>query len=159
MDENKQVDIETLKLHRAFKKDILDVVFNHCDTFYIHCMPHPDLVIGQRGLKDKETEEGIIFVFGPHSNRNLSWDERYIFCDLQFSTWEAVSIPYECIVRVFDKSGQVIMQWATLHGPENEMSDPVSPVDTNEKNKELDLVQEGDPDSRVIEVDFRKGKH
>jgi len=109
----------SMEQNRRFKKAILDVLFQYCETFYIHCMPHPDLAIGRRGLLDREKTEGIVLVFGPHSTRQLSWDDRLMYCELQFNRWEPVSIPYECVARMFDKDGQVIMQWSALAPEEN----------------------------------------
>ena len=103
---------EEMRNLRKFKKAILDVLFIHCETFYIHCMPHEQLVLGKRGLLKKEQTEGQILVFGPYSTRKLTWDDDYLECEMQFSRWEYVRIPFDCIVRMFDKSGQVIMQWA-----------------------------------------------
>lgn len=103
---------EEMKNLRKFKKAILDVLFNHCETFYIHCMPHERLVLGKRGLLKKEQTEGLILVFGPYSTRKLTWDDDFLECEMQFSRWEYVRIPFDCVVRMFDKSGQVIMQWA-----------------------------------------------
>ena len=145
------MDIEILKHHRAFKKDILDVIFTHFETFYIHCMPHPDLLIGMRGLQDKEKQEGIVLVFGPHSNRNLGWDEKALYCELQFNKWEAVQIPYECISRIFDKEGQVIINCATVQQE--------SEADSKKgKSRRSAKAGKGDSESKVIEVDFRKGQ-
>lgn len=148
------MDLKTLKEHKAFKKDILDVVFTHCETFYIHCMPADELKIGTRGLIDQEPKDGIILVFGPHSNRDLSWDEDFIFCKLQFTKWENIQIPYECISRVFDKSGQVIIQWATISKNDVEVKITEPGIKAGEHNK-CDSKKE-DPESKVIEVDFTK---
>ncbi|MBI41125.1 MAG: hypothetical protein CMF59_16125 [Leptospiraceae bacterium] len=103
---------EEMRNLRKFKKAILDVLFIHCETFYIHCMPHEQLVLGKRGLLKKEQTEGLILVFGPYSTRKLTWDDDSLECEMQFSRWEYVRIPFDSIVRMFDKSGQVIMQWA-----------------------------------------------
>ena len=100
-----------LKLNRSLKKGILEVLFAQCQTVYVHCVPHPALEIGKRGLTQKEEEEGILLVFGPHSMRNLELNEKYIRCALQFKTWEAVQIPIESISRIFDKGSQVSMDW------------------------------------------------
>ena len=132
---------EEMRNLRKFKKSILDVLFNHCETFYIHCMPHEKLLLGKRGLLKKEQTEGLILVFGPYSTRGLTWDDDYLECEMQFSRWEFVRIPFDSIVRMFDKSGQVIMQWAMPEiedtGPElklhiadpegSDSEDPASP--------------------------------
>jgi len=133
--------------NRRLKKAILDVMFLEVETFYIHCNPHPELLIGNRGLVDKEKEEGIILVFGPYSTRHLSWDEHAIHCDMQFNKWEHCSIPFISISRIFDKEGQVIMQWAVYEhstSAETQSSEADSALTEEEKK------------SRVIEVDFTK---
>ena len=144
---------EQIEANRKFKKAIIDVVFTHCETFYLHCMPHPHLHVGKRGLIDREEQDGIILVFGPYSTRNLSMDDRYLFCDLQFNRWESVRIPFECIARVFDKGGQVIMQWATIM--EVDEDEPARAAKTPGPT----VAQTEPPaDSRVIEVDFKNRK-
>ncbi len=167
-----------LTQNRVLKKAVLDVMFQHCDTFYIHCMPHDRLVIGTRGLQEREKEEGIVLVFGPYSTRHLSWDEDFLYCELQFNRWEGVQIPYECIGRVFDKGGQVIMQWATPSPEEESAGDETKAGESNSASKKEDgdvqsfptdkaaksggkrtaSKDKGKPgdESRVIEVDFRK---
>jgi hypothetical protein len=155
MSDNEIPSEELLIYNRKFKKAVLDAMFTVCDTFYIHCMPNPGLFMGKRGLVEKEKTEGIILVFGPYSTRHLSWDEEFIYCEMQFNQWEQVSIPYECIARMFDKNGQVIMQWATLVAPEDS-------ADRKKKRTSLDKGEgreektEKREDSRVIKVDFGK---
>lgn len=162
-----------LNQNRVLKKAVLDVMFQHCDTFYIHCMPHDRLAIGTRGLQDREKEEGIVLVFGPYSTRHLSWDEDFLYCELQFNRWESVTIPYECIGRVFDKGGQVIMQWATPSPEEGSQVETGEPAKESPKKDDSEVQaftskatksggkrtskekgKAGD-ESRVIEVDFR----
>ena len=156
---------EMLLYNRKVKIAVLDVLFGQCDTFYIHCMPNPSLFIGNRGLIDREKTEGIILVFGPYSTRHLSWDEKFIHCEMQFSRWERIDIPFECIARMFDKTGQFIMQWSTLTASSGQ---PDSPIEIGPAETETDATllektektpKKGAP-SRVIEVDFknRKGK-
>ncbi|MCR9144159.1 MAG: ClpXP protease specificity-enhancing factor SspB [bacterium] len=173
MEGGNQNEEELLNHNRKLKKAVLDVMFQHCDTFYIHCMPDPELQIGTRGLVERETEEGIVLVFGPYSTRHLSWDDQFLFCELQFSRWEQVRIPYECVGRVFDKGGQVIMQWATMtaerlklaktedeSGPRS-ASKKVAPRSSEKQSAKSDKsatqAKSGKKadESRVIEVDFR----
>ena len=165
MEGGNQNDAELLNHNRRLKKAVLDVMFQQCDTFYIHCMPDPELQIGTRGLEDREKEEGIVLVFGPYSTRHLSWDDRFLFCELQFSRWEQVRIPYECIGRVFDKGGQVIMQWATMTAERTRLDEVSGTGPKNAGSEKKSLKKEKRPageesskkaeDSRVIEVDFR----
>ncbi len=152
---------DILAYNRKFKKSVLDMMFTICDTFYIHCIPDPSLFMGTRGLIDREKTDGIILVFGPYSTRHLTWDEQFIHCEMQFNRWEKVSIPFECIARMFDKSGQVIMQWQT-------MSAPIPSPAGQKSEPNGDLIKTVPPaekkdgpeksNSRVIEVDFSKKK-
>ena len=100
-----------LKLNRSLKKSVLEAMLAQCQTIYMHCVPHPKLEIGKRGLTKKEKEEGILLVFGPHSMRDLHLNDKYIRCRLQFQRWESVQIPIESISRLFDKGSQVTMDW------------------------------------------------
>lgn len=162
MDTGDQSPEEQIAYNRKFKKSVMDVFFTVCDTFYVHCMPNPILRLGTRGLVDKEKEEGIILVFGPYSTRHLTWDENSVHCEMQFGKWEKVTIPFECIGRMFDKSGQVIMQWATLVSQEPEVD--AKTIQKEEKKKiSQNESKTGDSenakdsgDSRVIQVDFTK---
>ena len=167
MDSGDTDDSDLLEYNRKLKKAVLDVLFSQCDTFYVHCMPNARLLIGKRGLVEKEKTDGIILVFGPYSTRSLSWNETSIQCEMQFGRWEPVLIPFECIGRTFDKSGQVLMQWATIEAPEEEPKIQEAANEKNEsdiktvapkkrkKNEEEDEVK---GESRVIEVDFTNKK-
>jgi hypothetical protein len=153
---------ELVEYNRKFKRAILDVLFRLCDTFYMHCMPNPLLHIGKRGLVDKEKTDGIILVFGPYSTRHLSWDDNFIHCEMQFGRWEKVSLPYECVARMFDKSGQVIMQWATLVAPEShrEIDDLMGKIGESGQKKIREREKKGSDarkgESKIIEIDFTK---
>ena len=156
---------ELVTFNRKLKKATLDVLFTLCDTFYIHCMPNPLLKISVRGLVDKEQTEGIILVFGPYSTRHLTWDEKSIQCEMQFGKWEKVNIPFECIARMFDKSGQVIMQWATLVSAEpaseeiqNDAEKQKIAEKTDTASKKKTARSRGAKNGSVIEVDFSKKK-
>ena len=140
---------EQLEYNRKLKKAVLDAMFREVDSFYIHCMPNPLLVIGERGLIDKEKSEGIILAFGPYSTRTLDWDDRFIFCDMQFSRWENVTIPFECIYRIQDSTGQVVMQWKTLVDPEAEKKEQPPP--------ELKLKTPGNRENKENRAPVKKG--
>jgi len=159
MDNGELPPDELVEYNRKFKKAILDTLFTVCDTFYIHCMPNPLLHVGKRGLLDNEKTDGIILVFGPYSTRNLSWDERFVFCEMQFGKWETIQIPYECIARMFDKSGQVIMQWATLVAPESHRDESVSDQKPSKSKESGTSKEKPDGSARVIEIDFTKKKN
>ncbi len=175
MDSGNENQEELLAYNRKMKKAVMDVLFRETETFYVHCLPNPALSIGKRGLVEKEKTDGIILVFGPYSTRHLSWDHRLIYCEMQFSKWEQVTIPYECVARMFDKTGQVDMRWATMVDPEGievpgrpaltvtsgearDTSDKTTPEERTEPGKDAAdrETPEADKDGRVIEVDFRK---
>ncbi len=169
MDSGEQNSDEMRRYNIELKKAILDVMFRLSDTFYIHCMPDPSLFIGSRGLVGKEESEGIILVFGPYSTRNLTWDETAIHCEMQFrSNWERVTIPFQSIFRIFDKNGQVLMQWITFKGEMSAgTSRPSLVPDAAEEEKlmpEKDQKSTATPGkaeptgSTVIEVDFASRK-
>jgi hypothetical protein len=87
----------------SYKKDILDIVFNYHEKFYIHVAPLPDVVIGKRGFVDQEQEHGIVLVFGNESYKNFEWDEKNIYVSMKFSgVWEDLIIPIGAIQAVFD---------------------------------------------------------
>ncbi len=87
---------------------------------------------------------------------------------MQFNRWEKVTIPYESIARMFDKNGQVIMQWATMVAEEEpgdgtveekgEESRPgeVSSLPEEKKGSKGQKQGAKPEESRVIEVDFTK---
>lgn len=157
MDNDERSIDEMVAYNRKFKKAILDVMFTICDTLYMHCMPNPLLKIGKRGLLEREEKEGIVLVFGPHSTRDLSWDDNFIYCSIQFNGWEQVSIPFECIARMYDKNGHVIMQWVTLVGSKSDPEQIKAKTSTAEKTKEI-TQEKNLKHSKVIEVDFTKKK-
>ena len=106
---------ENLAYNRTIKKSILSQLFTLSSVFYVHCMNHPELILGRRKLSSQEQEEGIVLVFGPYSSRNLNWNDTSIVCELQFQYWENIIIPYESIARIFDKEGQVMMNLAAVY--------------------------------------------
>lgn len=178
MSENK-ITPEDIAYNRRLKKAMVESLFEVCETFYVHCLPHPELYLGARGLVDNEKEEGIVLVFGPYSARRLSWDEKAIDCDMHFARWEPVHIPWECVHRVFDKPGQFLLQCMTMHLPEPVLRDArkldaddaagnggtssgaISPNATAPAAAPPSAPETGGDtpaDEKVIEVDFTKRK-
>lgn len=132
---------EELVYNKKLKKSIFEVLLENTDTFYIHCLDHPNLKIGERGLTNLEKKEGIVFVIGPYSYKNMSWDEDYISCEMNFAKWEVVVIPYESIFRFFDKAGHCIIQFLVIERQEKEEltkteEDKVIKIDFTKKHKE-----------------------
>lgn len=143
------------------KKQFLDIMFRESEAFFIHCAPHPGLKIGRRGLLDKEKTEGIVLVFGEYSSRNLSWDDNFLYCELQFQKqWEFISIPYESILKIFDKEAQFLIQCAVYESKES--SEGVKSTGTKSEKEAADKEKRAtateETDSKIIEVDFSKKK-
>lgn len=136
---------EEIEYNRKIKKSIFEVLLEEANTFYIHCIDHPQLVIGDRGLIGKEKEEGIVLVLGPYSYRNLHWDEKGISCEMNFAKWEYVYIPYESIFRFFDKAGQCLFQFLVIQNNEQEL-----------EKKEEALQKDQNEQEKVIKIDFTK---
>ncbi len=59
--QNLKEEILTL---RKFKRSLFELYWEKFGTFYLHALPHPQLVIGKRGLVGDEREVGIVLVFG-----------------------------------------------------------------------------------------------
>ena len=162
MSNNKNNDNQKMvQYNRKLKKQFLDIMFRESEAFFIHCAPHPELNIGRRGLLDKEKTEGIVLVFGEYSSRNLSWDDNFLYCELQFQKrWEFISIPYECILKIFDKEAQFLIQCAVYeskkNGGELKSAEPKEEKEIVDKEKRTVLAEE--VDSKIIEVDFSKKK-
>lgn len=133
---------EEIEYNKKIKKAIFEVLLEEANTFYIHCINHPKLIIGDRGLLEKEKEEGIVLVLGPYSYRNLHLDEKGISCEMNFAKWEYVYIPYECIFRFFDKAGHCLFQFLVIQNSEEE-SEKKEEIPQNDKEK-------------VIKIDFTK---
>ena len=85
---------------------------------------------------EKEKEEGILLVFGPHSMQGLELNDKYIRCRLQFQRWEEVQIPMESISRIFDKGSQVTMDWFYLPAFYNKKGPGTSLYDDEFAHKE-----------------------
>ncbi len=144
---------ELMEYNKELKKSILDDLFRKTTSFFIHCTPHPDLVLGSRGLINNEKTEGIVLIFGPYSTRNLTWDDDSIYCEMQFGTqWQQVVIPYLCISRMYDKDGQFLMHWTAYNA---------NPADTSKKfggpertSRSEKLIKKKSSESNVISVDF-----
>ncbi len=132
---------EEIQYNKKLKKSMFEVLIENVDTFYIHCLDHPDLKIGERGLTDVEKKEGIVFVIGPYSYKDLSWDDNYISCEMNFAKWEKVFIPYESIFRFFDKAGHCLIQFLVIEIQEKKETktseeEKVIKIDFTKKQKE-----------------------
>ncbi|AXR69952.1 ClpXP protease specificity-enhancing factor SspB [Leptospira mayottensis] len=153
--DNQYLKEEILTL-RKFKRSLFELYWGGFGTFYLHALPHPQLVIGKRGLVGNEKEVGIILVFGPKGGvRNLDVGEEWIYAELQFGyNWEEVFVPWDCIFRYFDKAQTTLMNMKVFASEQTqEASQGLSSGEktTSAKKKEDDV--KGDQ-SNVIQVDF-----
>ena len=129
---------EDIRQLREFKSEIIEVYWERFGTFYLHLMPHPDLVIGKRGLVGDEKEMGIILVLGPKAVKSYTLDETFLYCELQFGyTWEKITAPWDCVFRLYDKTQNSVTQMRFFSEPFAE-------------KKEKERID----DSNVIKVDF-----
>lgn len=86
-----------------FVKSTLSNILNNYSKFFIHLRPHPELVIGKRGLVGDEVKQGIVIVFGPQSYRNLEYFESFFTVEMQFSgKWELLIVPFQSISAMFN---------------------------------------------------------
>ncbi|AYV57961.1 ClpXP protease specificity-enhancing factor SspB [Leptospira kmetyi] len=150
--QNLKEEILTL---RKFKRSLFDLYWDQFGTFYLHALPHPQLVIGKRGLVGDEKESGIVLVFSPKGGvRNLDAGEEWIYAELQFGyTWEEVFIPWDCILRYFDKTQQTLtnMKVFTTEPEIFKKDSPSAEKTVSTEKKEGDTK---DDKSNVIQVDF-----
>lgn len=140
---------------RKFKRSLFDLYWDQFGTFYLHALPHPQLVIGKRGLVGDEKESGIVLVFSPKGGvRNLDAGEEWIYAELQFGyAWEEVFIPWDCILRYFDKTQQTLtnMKVFTTEPEVLKKDSPSAEKTVSTEKKEGDTK---DDKSNVIQVDF-----
>ena len=138
-------DIKEVYNLREFKSKLFDLYWEHLGSFYIHVLPHTLLKIGNRGLLNKEVTDGIILNVSNKSVKEVKSYSDTILLELQFgSKWEKCIIPWDCIVRIFDKyqnSANILKCY---------IDTPISIEDKEEIKKEVELP------SNVIKVDFSK---
>ncbi|MBW0435341.1 ClpXP protease specificity-enhancing factor SspB [Leptospira yasudae] len=139
---------------RKFKRSLFDLYWDQFGTFYLQAVPHPQLVIGKRGLVGDEKESGIVLVFGPKGGvRRLDLQEEWIYAELQFGyIWEEVFIPWDCVLRYFDKTQQTLTNLKVFTTEPEILQDFRSGEKTVTTEKKEDDTK--DDKSNVIQVDF-----
>ncbi|BAI80744.1 conserved hypothetical protein [Deferribacter desulfuricans SSM1] len=132
-----------------FKKELLEKIIDNFEKFYIHIMPHKNLVIGNRGLIDQEKEKGLMLVFGPYSYKEFRWDDENIYVSMRFSgVWEYLIIPFESIVSVFDDPLNPSFVISFRYTPEEK--------EVEEEKPKVEKIKENE---KVIKLNFpRKNK-
>ncbi|UZN09233.1 ClpXP protease specificity-enhancing factor SspB [Leptospira santarosai] len=141
---------------REFKRSLFDLYWEKFGTFYLHALPHRQLVIGKRGLVGDEKEVGIILVFGPKGGvRNLDVGEEWIYAELQFGyIWEEIFIPWDCVFRYFDRTQTTLVNMKVFALEQTQeifrglsSKEKTTPTDKKEGDAKSDQ-------SNVIQVDF-----
>ncbi len=86
-----------------FKKTVITKALEEFEKIYIHALPHPKLVVGDRGLINSEKNNGIVLAIGSASCSEFSMDDDYMYAKLRFNgVWENVLIPYESVDAVLN---------------------------------------------------------
>jgi hypothetical protein len=86
-----------------FRQNIFQEILKTYEKFYVHLMPHPELVIGSRGLLGDENKNGLVLVFSQHSYDKLSLEQDCITVNMKFSgSWESLYIPINAISAIFN---------------------------------------------------------
>ncbi|PLX66368.1 MAG: hypothetical protein C0602_11955 [Denitrovibrio sp.] len=86
-----------------FRRTIFQEILKEYEKFYVHLMPHPELIIGSRGLLGEESKNGIVLVFSPHSYDKLSLEKECITVNMKFSgSWESLYVPLNAISAIFN---------------------------------------------------------
>jgi len=86
-----------------FRQNVFKEILNNYEKFYMHLMPHPELVIGSRGLIGDEVTNGIVLVFSSLSYDKLMLEDEFITVNMKFSgSWESLYIPMNSISAIFN---------------------------------------------------------
>ncbi|MGD9809397.1 MAG: ClpXP protease specificity-enhancing factor SspB [Deferribacterales bacterium] len=114
-----------------FRQSVFQEILKNYEKFYVHLMPHPELIIGSRGLLGEENKNGLVLVFGPHSYDKLSLEKDCITVNMKFSgSWESLYIPLNAVSAIFNDPVKPEFMFSfkpvvkTESGEENIMDDP-----------------------------------
>ena len=153
MEDEKDLTPDEIKSLREFKKNLFQTYWENSITFYAHILPHPNLEIGRRGLQGDENLNGILLAFGQTATKEISSQPDYLYAELQFGhIWEKLMIPWDCIYRIYDKSQYAITQMRVI------LRDIESLSSKTKTTQNKNTTKETSSDSKVIEVDFSRGK-
>lgn len=87
----------------SFQLNIFNEILKNYEKFYMHLMPHRDLIIGSRGLIGEEKKNGLVLVFSSYSYDKLNVAEDTISVNMKFSgSWESLYIPVDAISAIFN---------------------------------------------------------
>jgi len=135
-----------------FKKQVLELLFDFYDKFYMHVVPAGDIHIGERGFLGNENEHGLVLVFSASSYKNLRWDENALYANMRFSgKWESLVIPFQSVVTVFDDPGKPDFVFKFAVETEKEPSSK-----NKEKEKSADKSRVKSSNGKIVKVDFSR---
>ena len=85
------------------KKLVINETLEKFEKVYIHALPHPKLLVGERGLINSEKNNGIVLAIGSASCKEFTMDDNFMYAMLRFNgVWENVVIPYESVDAVLN---------------------------------------------------------
>jgi stringent starvation protein B len=106
-------------------------------------MPHPELVIGSRGLVGDEASNGIVLVFSAMSYDRLTLDEECITVNMKFSgSWESLYIPMNAVSAIFNDPVKPEFMFSFK---------PVIKTDKNEDVKMSDPAENDSGSGKILE--------
>jgi len=132
-----------------FRLNVLKEILNSYEKFFIHLMPHPELIIGSRGLVGEEKKNGIVLVFSSYSYDKLSMEDDSVTVNMKFSgSWESLYIPVDAISAIFNDP--VKPEFMFSFKPQNRKSAP-QPVEKETSEDESEDTETSSGGSNVIQ--------
>ncbi|WP_303852087.1 ClpXP protease specificity-enhancing factor SspB [Seleniivibrio woodruffii] len=136
-----------------FRLNVLKEILNSYEKFFIHLMPHPDLIIGSRGLIGEEKKNGLVLVFSSYSYDKLSIDEDSITVNMKFSgSWESLYIPVDAVSAVFNDP--VKPEFMFSFKPQNRKNAP-KPIEKEEEDDSDDISEDTSASSNNV-IQFKR---
>lgn len=136
-----------------FRLNVLKEILNSYEKFFIHLMPHPNLIIGSRGLIGEEKKNGLVLVFSSYSYDKLSIDEDSITVNMKFSgSWESLYIPVDAVSAVFNDP--VKPEFMFSFKPQNRKNAP-KPIEKEEEDDSDDISEDTSASSNNV-IQFKR---
>lgn len=137
-----------------FRLNVLKEILNSYEKFFIHLMPHPNLIIGSRGLIGEEKKNGLVLVFSSYSYDKLSIDDDSITVNMKFSgSWESLYIPVDAVSAVFNDP--VKPEFMFSFKPQNRKNAP-KPVEKPEEEDDSEDISEDTSASANNVIQFKR---
>lgn len=137
-----------------FRLNVLKEILNSYEKFFIHLMPHHNLIIGSRGLIGEEKKNGLVLVFSSYSYDKLSIDNDSITVNMKFSgSWESLYIPVDAVSAVFNDP--VKPEFMFSFKPQNRKNAP-KPVEKEEEENDSDDISEDTSASANNIIQFKR---